>query len=407
MATGVVVAGLIALSTSGEARYTAPPTPEFVGASVAGAAATAGGWAATRTASVPIEIGADQVAVDVLPGEALPDDAGWSLHDVAAAGAADWDAFDAALEQRLIPADSAAGVAVMLGGQVVHVAAFGERVAGEPAESTDRFRIASISKTVTGVTALRLVAAGEVGLDEPIGHRLATAVGVIPGDPDVAGLTLRRLLNHTSGFGRFQATFFGGGASSCPEALAGALGGSLPAAAGAQYSNMNYCAAGVLIEAVTGQPYEQAVREWLLEPLGIDGMRLTATAEVGADEIDHRPSAGRTFMETLAGAGAWNATPADLVTILNSVNPDTPGPKALPVDLLAEMQPAGPGQFGLGLIGYPGGFGHTGTIQNAHSMVLAQPGGLTWAVTVSGEYPGESARLAGIVGAALAEAFPG
>ena len=37
------------------------------------------------------------------------------------------------------------------------------------------------------------------------------------------------------------------------------------------YSNMNFCALGVLIEAVTGQDYLDAVYERLLTPLGITG----------------------------------------------------------------------------------------------------------------------------------------
>ena len=394
---------LLSLAGCGQARHTAPPAPQFVGGEAGAPGGDAQLWQVT---GARVEIDPAEVAADVAPGESLPDDAGWSVADVFGAGDEAWAAFDAALGRRLVPANWAAGVAVMVDGQVVHAAAFGERAVGEPALPTDRFRVASISKTITAITALRLVAGGQLTLDEPIGNRLAMEVSVLARDPDVGGLTLRRLLAHTTGFAKHEGTFFGGGAASCRDALAGALTGSVPPAASYRYSNMNYCAAGVLIEALTGKPYEQVVHEQLLEPLGISGMRITATDEVGTDEIDHRPSPGRNFMETLGAAGAWNATPADIVTIVNSIDPATAGPKALPADLLVEMQPHGVGQYGLGLIGYPGGFGHTGTIQNAHSMVLAQLNGVTWAVTVAGQYPSESSRLAGIVAGAFAEAFP-
>jgi D-alanyl-D-alanine carboxypeptidase len=297
-------------------------------------------------------------------------------------------------------------VAVMIDGRVVHAAAYGERVPADPAEPTDRFRVASISKTITAIVAMQLVEAGLLRLDEPIGNVVAGYVGVLPSDPDVGSLTLRRLLDHTSGFPQAEGTFFGNGAASCADAARGALGGSLPPVSGYRYSNTNYCAVGLLIEAVSGLAYERVVHERLLVPLGIEGMRVTSTYEVGPDEVDHRPSPNRNFMETLGAAGAWNATPADLVRILNSIDPATPGWKALTPESMQAMQPPRVGGYGLGLIGYPGGWGHTGTIQNAHAMVFAQPDGITWAVTVSGEYPGESSDLAGIVAAALAEAFP-
>lgn len=410
-----VLAALVPLliSACGDPGYTAPPTPVF----------TAGFRAVTQagpppstppSTARPVEIDPADVAADLAPGESVPDDAGWSVADMltsddagtALPNFAGWAAFDAALQRRLIPADWAAGVAVMIDGRVVHAAAYGERAPGDPAAPTDRFRVASISKTITAIVAMQLVEAGLLSLDEPVGGVLAAYVGVVPSDPDVSDLTLRRMLSHTSGFPQAEGTFFGGGAASCAEAAAGAFAGSLPPTAGYRYSNMNYCALGLLIEAVTGMPYERVVHERLLGPLGIEGMRLTSTYETGPDEVVHHPSQNRNFMEALGAAGAWNATPADLVTILNSIDPTTPGWKALTPESMLAMRPPHAGGYGLGLIGYASGWGHTGTIQNTHAMVLAQPDGVTWAVAVSGEHPGESSHLANIVAAALAEAFP-
>lgn len=366
------------------------------------------------TTVTPVEIDPADVAADLAPGESLPDDAGWSVADMLTlddAGSSlqnfsGWEAFDASLARRLVPADWAAGIAVMVDGELVHAASYGERAPGVPVEVTDRFRIASISKTVTAIVALQLVEEGVLTLDEPIGAALVGYLGAAATDPDVAGLTLRRMLNHTSGFAQAESLYFGNGAASCADAAAQTLAGSLPPLAGYRYSNTNYCAIGMLIEAVTGRTYERVVREHLLDPLGIDGMRLTATYEVGPDEVVHHPTPNRNFMEALGAAGAWNATPTDLVRILNSVDPATPGWKALSPESIAAMQPPPSGGYGLGLIRYSAGWGHTGTIENTHAMVMAQPDGVTWAVTVSGQYPDESSHLAGIVAAAFSEAFP-
>ena len=150
----------------------------------------------------------------------------------------------------------------------------------------------------------------------------------------------------------------------------------------------------------------------LLEPLGIDGMRITSTYELGPDEVSHHPAPGRNYMETLAGAGAWNATPTDLVTILEAVNPVTGGVKILTPPSMAALRsriPTGvePSGYGLGVMNLGGGaWGHTGTIENTHAMALVQPDGITWAVTVAGNSPSDSGALRGIVQAALRAAFP-
>ena len=66
-----------------------------------------------------------------------------------------------------------------------------------------------------------------------------------------------------------------------------------------------------------------------------------------------------------------------------------------------------PGGYGLGVINYDGdAWGHTGTLQNTHAMVLVQPDGVTWAITVSGDYPSSSGQLRSIMRGALAAGFP-
>ena len=328
--------------------------------------------------------------------------------------ASGWKLFDDAVAARLIPADVSASVAVMIDGSLVHTAAFGMRVAGsgETVDVNDRFRIASISKVITAIVTMRLVEQGLLSLDQPVGQLLADHLLLPAYTPAASEVTVRQLLSHTSGFPKHQNTFFGGGAVSYADAVVVGLTGALGVPGHYTYSNMNFAALSVLIEAVTGVTYETMVAEQLLTPLGIAGMRMTGTYDLGPDEVSHHPAAGRNYMEALGGAGAWNATPSDLVAIINSIDPATPGWKALSPETLAIMRytvPDGlpPHGYGLGLINYPGdGWGHTGTIEHAHSMVLVQPDGVTWALSVSGETPSNTEALRNIVGAAMASAFP-
>ena len=352
--------------------------------------------------------GAVSVAVD--PGAmVIVDDAG-----VMVPRQSGWDVFDAVISQRLIPADVSASVAVLVDGELVHQAAFGVRVAGsgEPTEITDRFRIASISKTITAIVIMQMVERGELSLDQPVGQLVIDHLGVTPSDADAAGVTVRQLLSHTSGFPKYQAVFFSNGAASYADAARIGMSGPVATAPGAYtYSNMNFAVLSVLIEAITGQAYERVVADRLLAPLAFTGMRMTSTFDVGPDEVSHNPRAGRNYMEVLGGAGAWNATPTEVVTIYNSIDPATGGWKALSPESMALMRDGVPTNepawtYGLGIFNYPGdAWGHTGTIERAHSMALVQPDGVTWAVSVSGETPSSTGALRNIMRAAMGAAF--
>jgi D-alanyl-D-alanine carboxypeptidase len=410
-------AGVAALAMSlvmlaaacGQAGYAAPPEPEFTRGRPP-VATLVDATVPPVTAEEPdldaIEPDHAAAAVDQM---LLVDDAG-----LVTPNEAGWQAFDEALARRLIPGDVSASVAVMIDGQLVHQAAFGERVygSGEPAEVTDRFRIGSISKTVTAIVTMQLVEQGLLTLDEPVGQLLIDHLHLPQADADVPGITVRELLSHTAGFPDHQATFFGNGAASYVDAarigLSGNVGGG-----GYNYSNMSFCVLGVLIEAVTGKAYERVVQEQLLEPLGVTDMRITSTYELGPDEVSHHPLPGRTYMEALGAAGAWNATPAAVAAIINSVDPATPGWKALSSEGMRAIRyriltPQPAAGYGLGIINYSGeAWGHTGTIEHAHSMVLVQPDGVTWAISVSGDNPSETEVLRSIMRSALATGFPG
>jgi D-alanyl-D-alanine carboxypeptidase len=322
-----------------------------------------------------------------------------------------WAAFDAELAGTILGGGSdAMSVAVAIDGEIVHEAAFGARIPDtfQAVTPSDRFRIASISKVITAITALSLVEEGLVGLDEPVGQRAAAEAGLPAPSDRAAGVTVRQLLTHTTGFPQYESLFFRNQVGSCEEAAAVGLTRAM-SGGGFRYSNMNSCVLGLVIENLTGQSYEAAVYERLLTPLGISGMRLAPTYDPGPGEVEHRSVPGRNYMEVLGAAGAWVATPRDLVTIIDSLDHDTPGWKPLMPETVALMTTSAtdvsaPDRgYGMGLILYGGGAsGHTGTIESTHAMLFDRADNVTWAVTVSGENPSETVRLAGMVDRALA-----
>jgi D-alanyl-D-alanine carboxypeptidase len=330
-----------------------------------------------------------------------------SLPPLPTVPAASWTRFDELVARRLTGrGDRAAAVAVSVDGRLVHAAAFGTRTPDDPLDlvtTTDRFRIASISKVVTATVVLQLVDAGFLDLDEPIGQRLASAVGV-PAGNGVAAVTVRQLLSHTSGFPDYRGEFFGDRFASCEAAAAFGLARSLARPPGTthDYSNLNYCLLGLLVADVTGKSYEDATNQLLLRPLGITGMRLVATVDPNPDEVVHVSGAQRTYMQSLGAAGAWVATPADMVRILDSLDPANPGWHPLPAELSLLMRQAldvrypepHERRYGLGIVVWPdGSWGHTGTVENTHTMLVRRPDGVTWCILVSGDVPESTEAL--------------
>lgn len=348
----------------------------------------------------------DRVTIAPLPGSADSNDTDQADQQPALTG---WAAFDEEIRRSVLDGGSdAVSVAIAVDGEVVHEAALGvaRPATGEPVEIGDRFRIASISKVITAITVLQLVEEGLVGLDEPVGERIAAAAGSTA-SASAAGITVRQLLSHTSGLPQDESLFFRKQVGSCTEAAARVLNRSV-SSGGFRYSNSNFCALGLLIESLTGDTYERAVYEYLLTPLGISGMRLAPTYDPGPGEVEHRSVPDRNYMEVLAGAGAWVATPSELVTILDSLDHGTPGWKPLEPVTVALMKtavndPNVPDRgYGLGLILYgAGAAGHTGTVESTHAMALDRADNVTWAITVSGENPSESSHLARIIDRAL------
>jgi len=340
--------------------------------------------------------------------------------------AATWQRFDDVLAGRLVGrGDSAAGVAVSYRGTLLHAAAFGTRSPADPGDATaitDRFRLASISKLLTATVALQLVADRSLELDAPLGNLLAAAAGAPAIDPSWQAVTVRQLLSHTSGAPSYRREFFNGTFGSCGGPDGAAVHGlarplERPPGTRHIYSNLGYCLLGLLIAHAEGAPYERVVTARLLAPLGITGMRTVGTFDPHPDEVVHASGQGRTYMQALGGAGAWVATPSDVVTLLDAL--DRPAAiggewRPLPPELAALMrQPVagvtypepGARTYGLGVIVWPdGSWGHTGTVESTHTIAARRPDGVTFAILVSGEVPGSSEDLAGIFDRALRDA---
>lgn len=153
---------------------------------------------------------------------------------------------------------------------------------GIPVSAETKYRIASVSKTITAIAAMQLAEQGLLDLDADISTILGYTIQN-PNQPGVA-ITPRMLLSHTSTIidGPTYSGFLGATLNDSPIPSLSELltpGGDYYSAAqfnsttpGAyfNYSNVNYVILGTLIEQVSGQRFDVYCKEHLFDPLGID-----------------------------------------------------------------------------------------------------------------------------------------
>lgn len=140
----------------------------------------------------------------------------------------------------------------------------------QPVRPETLFQIGSISKVYTATLIMQLVEEGKVALDEPVSTYL----------PDLKladaqareTITLRHLLSHTSGLFGDYFDDFGLGDDALTRAIAtfDTLRQQFAPGALWTYCNTGFALAGAIVERVTGQPFETAMRERLFKPLGLD-----------------------------------------------------------------------------------------------------------------------------------------
>jgi CubicO group peptidase (beta-lactamase class C family) len=157
---------------------------------------------------------------------------------------------------------------------VTHVAGFGSADSeGRPVTADTPFILGSTSKSFTALAAMQLVEAGRVELDAPV-QRYLPWFRVADADAS-ARITVRQLLNQTSGLstaaGRATLTDF----SAAPDALEQRVRRlrdvalTTPVGTTYQYSNCNYQALGLIVQQVSGDPFEAYLASHIFTPLGM------------------------------------------------------------------------------------------------------------------------------------------
>jgi D-alanyl-D-alanine carboxypeptidase len=284
-------------------------------------------------------------------------------------------------------------------GQGSYVAAAGQSGLDDPqpVAPDSRFRIGSITKTFVATVILQLVGECRLGLDDTLDQWQ-------PSITDASAITIRELLQHTSGIPDYQDTttfqdqlksdpFFDWNHQDLVTLIAGQ---PLLFSPGTQwsYSNSNYLLLGLIAEAVTGRPLEELVRTRIIEPLGLQGTSFPTTAEIPPpsthgtdvllDENTLQPLNEHPFDFSPSGvwaAGAMISTMPDLMVWAQALASGALLPPAVQAERL-QFVPTGdalpqptqgpllPLSYGLGIMAAGSYLGHNGEVTGYEAIMM-------------------------------------
>ena len=290
------------------------------------------------------------------------------------------------------------------------------RTFGDCPDADAPFVVGSLSKSFTAVAVMQLVEQGAVDLDAPA-SRYAPGYDV----PDE--VTVRSLLNQTSGFGAYD---------SLAEAADGELGETFGTFS---YANANYDLLGRVVEGASGEDYARYLDEHVLEPLGMASTTADpARAEALGMVPGHRDWFGLPVADGFRhaqGDGAWGgpasgyvaSSARDMASYLRMYlngGMGGDGARVLSADSVRRMfldrvpDPEGDTYYGMGWTSFSWDDGelvlsHDGQVENytASMCLLPERGIGIVALSDANDNAGGNIRFFDLVGGAVSVAIGG
>ena len=289
-------------------------------------------------------------------------------------------AFDRLVTDSYAADEPGVAVVVTRGGDVIYTGARGvaNGESGAPLTDGSVFRYASITKQFAAATLLQMVDDGLLSLDDPVSKFLPDYPG------DGAAVTVRQLLNHTSGIKSYtnlpgwMAETDTAQPLTNEELVAIFSAEPMEFAPGSawNYNNSAYYLVGVIIEQVSGRPWYEEMERRIAAPLGLstlgfrtDEAATPAFATGYTFDGENRFAASKPIHPSVPGAaGALSGTVLDLAKWASALH----GGKVLGAETYAAMTAPTvltdgeeiPYGYGLGLSDLRGrpAIGHSGGI---------------------------------------------
>ncbi|WVT73664.1 serine hydrolase domain-containing protein [Sinorhizobium chiapasense] len=253
-----------------------------------------------------------------------------------------------------------------------------DRATGRPMQNNMTFQIASISKLITAEAALTLIDDGQLRLDDTL--QSIFPIVAKAEDPRFSNITVRHLLQHTSGLGWSQhIDLVTGGdketfapAEACLPVVLERLNRPLDSDPGerAEYTDFGPCWLGLIVAKISGMTYERFVQTRVLTRLGLKrtGLISEAPAEVRHHVVGM--DAARTHFNPSAG---WTSTAEDLYRFASRTIRDTEIATPVPGEFAEQS-------FGLGWWIWQRGtetdIAHTGALNGTRAVVARSSDGI-------------------------------
>lgn len=237
-------------------------------------------------AATAIVVGTGVLAAPSVAGAAEPADPLGARVSKFIEGIADWGFSGSAIVVRdgQIVAEVGAGVA--------------DPDSGRACSAASLYEIASSTKHFTAVAIHVLAEDGTLTLDDPVGRWLESW------PEEHASVTIRHLVDHTSGFPRMGPT---GSGRDAARAIADYVAGGRTSEPGTsfEYWNGGYALLAGIIEEASGRSFETFCRERLFVPAGMDDTGFCGEPRFAADRLTHGVMEGQSVGHAASRSYGW------------------------------------------------------------------------------------------------------
>jgi D-alanyl-D-alanine carboxypeptidase len=302
-------------------------------------------------------------------------------------------------------------------GTWVSVAGVGDKSTGAAPKSTDKVRIGSITKTFTATTVLKLVDEGKLSLEEKLSK-------YEPQVPGADGITIRQLLNMTSGlFNYTDDQSFWNQWQAAPSAvwppekmvdIAIAHPPVFPPGQKYMYCNTNYVLLGMIIEKVTGGAANVEVAKRTIDKLGLKNTTFPSGTAIPSPYMHgYMPAKGETNLGTAklsdisvySPSGFWTAggmisTLDDLKTWAEALSTGKLLSKAMHEEQVKFATP-NTETYGLGIMHGGEALGHSGEVPGYNSSMYYLPNKKGTSIVLINRYPSSIEGAADVINGAL------
>jgi len=318
-----------------------------------------------------------------------------------------------------------ASVAIAKDERLIYAKGFGhaDREKDIRVEPRHLFRVASVSKLITAVAIMQLREEGRLKLNDQVFGKdgiLDDPVFLNIRDPRVRDINIYHLLTHAAGWDKYS-----GDPVFMPYAIKREMDTDLPIdlettirytlskrtldfdpGSRSSYSNLGYAVLGKVIERLTGMEYENYVNSRVLNPIGIYDMHLghsmadkrypnevkyysNSRYHTTYSSYEYRKKVpsyyGGNNLKVLGAAGAWIASPAELLKLLVHINGRDGKKDILSDTTLHQMTHTRPGFKPIGWVSttYNGIWKRSGTLSGTSALMKKGRNGYSWVMVLN------------------------